>query len=174
MFPEEFIDYLVEYHGSRDYFECHEILEEFWKETDPGNKDSHWVGFILLAVSAYHHRRQNMAGAEKTMRKSLEILEQTDETLISGLGINYQSLILTLRESLGNIKKGQAYASIQLPIEDPALLSACKEKCRQKQYSWNSNAPISDDIIHRHTRRDRSEVINERNRQMELRSRRKR
>ena len=170
MFPEEFTDYLVEYHGSRDYFECHEILEEFWKETDPGNKNSHWVGFILLAVSAYHHRRQNMAGAQKTMQKSLEILEQTDESVISGLGIHYDSLISTLKESLRNIQNGEAYASIHLPVEDPALLAACKEKCRLNGYGWGTIAPISDDIVHKHLRRDRSEVINERNRQKELRS----
>ena len=27
-FPLKYIDFLVHFHGDRDYFECHEILEE--------------------------------------------------------------------------------------------------------------------------------------------------
>lgn len=33
MYPEAYIEYLAEFHGSRDYFECHELLEEHWKKT---------------------------------------------------------------------------------------------------------------------------------------------
>ena len=59
-FPQKYIEYLVHFHGDRDYFECHEILEEYWKKIDNGNKESIWVGLIQLAVANYHHRRKNL------------------------------------------------------------------------------------------------------------------
>ncbi len=62
MYPKAYIDYLVEFHATRDYFECHEILEEYWKEDPPKKRKRYWVGFIQLAVALYHHRRQNTAG----------------------------------------------------------------------------------------------------------------
>ncbi|PAD68333.1 hypothetical protein CHH83_14265, partial [Bacillus sp. 7586-K] len=34
MYDQEYIDFLVHFHCDRDYFECHEILEEHWKK-DP-------------------------------------------------------------------------------------------------------------------------------------------
>ena len=33
MYSQAYIDYLVHFHGDRDYFECHELLEEHWKKT---------------------------------------------------------------------------------------------------------------------------------------------
>ncbi|MCD2486520.1 DUF309 domain-containing protein, partial [Staphylococcus aureus] len=51
MYPKAYIDYLVEFHATRDYFECHEILEEYWKEDPPKKRKRYWVGFIELAVA---------------------------------------------------------------------------------------------------------------------------
>lgn len=34
VYPEAYVAFLHEFHTTRDYFECHEILEEYWKE-DP-------------------------------------------------------------------------------------------------------------------------------------------
>ena len=31
-YPEAYTDYLCYFHGARDYFECHEVMEEYWKE----------------------------------------------------------------------------------------------------------------------------------------------
>ena len=35
VYPEAYIEYLMYFHGNRDYFECHEVLEEYWKEVSP-------------------------------------------------------------------------------------------------------------------------------------------
>lgn len=37
MYPAEYLEYLVYFHADRDYFECHEILEEYWKEQGMNN-----------------------------------------------------------------------------------------------------------------------------------------
>ncbi|WP_260405419.1 DUF309 domain-containing protein, partial [Paenibacillus sp. 598K] len=64
IYPDDYIQYLIEFHVTRDYFECHELLEEYWKE-QPGDDPFYdtWVGLIQIAVSQYHHRRSNHRGA---------------------------------------------------------------------------------------------------------------
>ncbi|MEH7107402.1 DUF309 domain-containing protein, partial [Bacillus sp. JJ1764] len=124
MYPNEYISYLVHFHGDRDYFECHEILEEYWKNTEPGNKESVWVGLILLAVSCYHHRRGNFAGAVKTLEKAIPIFE-SKPNMIQQLGLNCHDLNLMLKERLSDIKDRHIYKSLNLPIADTALLQTC-------------------------------------------------
>ena len=44
MYPTEYIQFLIHFHGDYDYFECHEILEEYWKTKPRGNRDHYLVG----------------------------------------------------------------------------------------------------------------------------------
>ena len=76
-YPKAYILYLVHFHGDRDYFECHEILEEHWKEMDPKDRMSHWVGLIQIAVAVYHERRENRQGAIRTLTKATNNLSLT-------------------------------------------------------------------------------------------------
>jgi predicted metal-dependent hydrolase len=104
LYPKEYLQYLIHFHGNRDYFECHEILEEFWKKKDPRNKHSIWVGFIQLAVSNYHHRRGNFKGAQKTLKKALEIFH-SKENSITKLGLESPSFFKILYDSLDKIEE---------------------------------------------------------------------
>ncbi|WP_251555429.1 DUF309 domain-containing protein [Neobacillus muris] len=163
MYPKDYVDYLVHFHGDRDYFECHEILEDYWKKTDPGNKDSIWVGFILLAVSAYHHRRENFPGAQKTLEKAMPIFKNQAASL-SQLGLNQEILFDLLEQRLQFITEGQAYQSFELPIEDPELQQLCISACKKYGYVWGSESNLKDkELVHRHKLRDRTSVIEERN-----------
>lgn len=36
MYPTEYIQFLIHFHGDYDYFECHEILEGYWKTKPRG------------------------------------------------------------------------------------------------------------------------------------------
>lgn len=169
--PNEFIKYLVEYHGRRDYFECHELLEEYWKKADPRNMKSHWVGFILIAVSAYHHRRGNFAGAEKTAKKALIIFEEANASTISSLGIDYIELKQLIKKNIQLIQNKETYRSINLPIQNEDLQQTCLSMCKQHNLEWcQKKAVVSPDIVDRHLVRDRSEVIREREYQKKLRS----
>ena len=38
LFHPLFVDYCAYFNGNEDYFECHEVLEEYWKEVAPGDK----------------------------------------------------------------------------------------------------------------------------------------
>ncbi|MFZ7945113.1 MULTISPECIES: DUF309 domain-containing protein [Bacillaceae] len=169
MYPKEYIQFLAHFHGDRDYFECHEILEEYWKNTDCRNKSSIWVGLILLAVSTYHHRRSNFNGARRTLEKAIKIFE-TQAGWLRKLGLEKQLLndLLTVRLSL--IEKEAAYSSFDLPICDSTLLKMCENYCVKAGFPWGKDSDYTNiSLIHRHTLRDRSGVIEERHQSLKMR-----
>ncbi|MBT2686955.1 DUF309 domain-containing protein [Bacillus sp. ISL-47] len=162
MYPDDYIKFLVHFHGDRDYFECHEVLEEYWKSVDRNNKTSHWVGLILMAVSFYHHRRENFQGAERTLRKGISILENQPAEMTK-LGLEAGQLIEGLKNRLQAIKSGGNYTSFNLPIEDPILQAKCIKVCTGQGFNWGDNSNLDDEnLVHRHKKRDRSEVLKER------------
>jgi len=173
-YPKSYIQYLAHFHGDRDYFECHEILEEYWKATDPGNKKSVWVGLILLAVSNYHYRRKNAAGAIRTLRKSLEIFSQAKQSCLR-LGIDHGALIELLNKREKNLLNNKPYSSFNLPISDPEVVKLCHEECKENGFIWGAKSDLSDaDLINRHSARDRSDVIADRKMALDERKQEKR
>lgn len=162
MYSKAYLDYLLHFHGSRDYFECHEILEEHWKKDTAGERKKVWVGLIQIAVALYHHRRGNVDGAEKMLKSAMDIL-QHEKKAIHSLGIEWGMLMEKLDERLQAIQEGQKYESINLPIGDPLLRKQCMQLCHEKGWKWENPGPIQDEhIINKHTLRDRSEIIRER------------
>ncbi|WP_108672309.1 DUF309 domain-containing protein [Peribacillus acanthi] len=173
-YPEEYVAFLFHFHVTRDYFECHEILEEYWKEIDPKNRQSHWVGLILLAVSCYHHRRMNFSGAERTLHKSVQILSrETNQKHLSTLDLDTNRLNDMLLKQLVCIKNKEDYKSMNLPINSANLLAACKTYSNENGVQWGNQVPFSvdEEILHRHLLRDRSNVIEERLRQLKIKGR---
>ncbi|MDP5273955.1 DUF309 domain-containing protein [Chengkuizengella axinellae] len=161
-YPEEYIKYLVYFHGERDYFECHEILEEYWKEKEKPELDAAWVGLIQVAVSLYHQRRNNVKGAIKMMRSAISNLTEID---LQMLGINAKVFLEQLRSRLTNLISNEAlvYEDMNIPLKDVHLIKKCKQLCKDNNLSWQSHSNINDEaLIHKHTLRDRSEVIKSR------------
>ncbi|WP_191560923.1 DUF309 domain-containing protein [Metabacillus idriensis] len=174
MYPKAYIEYLVHFHGDRDYFECHEVLEEHWKEEQPKQRKAYWVGLIQIAVGLYHHRRNNWKGALRMMTNALAILEKEKEALLE-LGLDPAKTALLLRNKAKDIQNKVPYQSIQLPISDDNLLNECIEYCTKHQLQWGSVSNMNDEfLLHKHTRRDRSEVIIERKKSLALRQQKKR
>lgn len=59
-------DFEIQYNEKFDYFECHEILEEAWKNEDKNlNKDCGYVCLLQLSVCLHHLRNKNYVGASK-------------------------------------------------------------------------------------------------------------
>jgi uncharacterized protein len=162
LYPRAYIQFLAHFHGDRDYFECHEVLEEYWKETNDSTKDSIWVGFIQLAVSRYHHRRGNIYGAKKSLEKSIRIFSIQEKNLIN-LGLDKQILFPMLTGLQTELEKGEPYKSFNLPICDSQLLDLCTVTSEQNGCLWGKDSDIADaNLVHRHTLRDRTSVIQER------------
>lgn len=167
MFPRPLIDYLVYFHSIRDYFECHEVLEEHWKEE--GQKNRLWVGFIQLAVAMYHHRRNNFVGAERLIKSAIKIFEQENKQL-NTYGFDEDEFFELLIKRYETIKNRKAYFSTSLPIANRNLLEECIKKSQEIGLTWGAeNINASIELIDKHKLRDRSEIINERKKQLKKR-----
>lgn len=168
-YPEPYVSYLAHFHGDRDYFECHEVLEEYWKAVAPGARESHWVGLIQIAVSFYHYRRRNFTGALKTMKKAVSILEKKREE-INKLGIDSLRLLSLLAETIDRIESQTPYQSRNLPVSDPVLRKLCEDRCIEQGFKWCAKSALDNpELVNRHALRDRTEVILERKHQLALR-----
>lgn len=60
----------VELYNRREFFLCHEILEEVWKKQSGPEKELS-QGLIQIAVAYYHALRGNRPGAVKLLGKGL-------------------------------------------------------------------------------------------------------
>jgi uncharacterized protein len=163
LIPIAFIKYLYHFHVDRDYFECHEILEEYWKEETDQQKNSIWVGFILLAVANYHHRRNNFSGATRTLEKAIAIFHNEKEN-VANLGINVEPFTELLQTHRINLHKNNPYQSYSLPILlSNKQLSQCYSQDEIAQIDWGKESNLYDEsLINRHKLRDRKDVITER------------
>lgn len=160
--PYAFIVFLVYFQGVRDYFECHEILEEEWKEAPPEDRKGYWKGFIAVAVSQYHHRRGNFKGAKKAVDNAITRLNPEQELLFA-FGLDATQLLETLEETRDNIHQGKAYKSIQFPILDSTLLEECQRKSREKGCVLGNESDMTDEgLIHKHRMLNRDSVISKR------------
>ena len=54
----------------REFFECHEVLEEVWTP-ERGPRRLFLQSLIHVAVGFYHHGRGNPVGATRQLRKAL-------------------------------------------------------------------------------------------------------
>ncbi len=159
LFPKAYIDYLVEFHASRDYFECHELLEEYWQEHPEDPLALTWVGLIQLAVGLYHERRGNRRGAEKMLAQAERKLSQAP---LLQLGIEKDNLQEQLKRRIAALQSGEEipYTDINFHVINAELAAICKLSCEQRGLIWGAPSPLDNEaVVHRHTKRDRSEVI---------------
>ncbi|WP_096201037.1 DUF309 domain-containing protein [Bacillus sp. FJAT-45350] len=169
MYVKAYIDYLVYFNGYRDYFECHEVLEEQWKE----DKEHKWVGLIQLAVGLYHFRRDNTVGALRMLKSSKKLILSYEKE-ISKLLIDTNQLIKELDEVIVRIETSKPYKDITIPLIDVNLFKKCEILCTENGYSWGNPSNLQEEyLIHKHTKRDRTDVISERNKQLEVKRQKK-
>ncbi len=57
------------------FFECHEVLEELWRETE-GPLRELYRGLIQVVVGIYHLQRGNLVGARNLLARGLARVEQ--------------------------------------------------------------------------------------------------
>ena len=168
LYPQAYIEYLIHFHCDRDYFECHEILEEHWKEDAVSERKQYWVGLIQIAVSLYHHRRGNNLGALRMMKSALTICN-SHKLALTQLGLQVDQLIEMLQNKYHDIENGAPYKSINLPLNDKVLLETCVSKASKFGMSWGAESDLSNnELVHKHKLRDRSDVIAERQKQVLL------
>lgn len=172
MYPTAYIQFLIHFHGDYDYFECHEVLEEYWKQKPRGEQDNYWVGFIQIAVSLYHHRRSNWNGALRMMKSAIVILEKENDQ-VHQLGLDHPKLLSLLQNQVQSILNKETFTPMFLPVLDPSLEKTCIRVCTEQGITWkNTETSPTEYIIHKHTLRNRDHVIAERNEQLKKRKQR--
>lgn len=160
--PEALIEYLAHFNGTRDLFECHEVMEEYWKREGKNRHPSLCLGLIQLAVGLYHERRGNRPGARKMLESAIVHLKRSP---LSEYGLDRDRLLAETEERLKGLhssghEDGSGYADFNMPVADGELLALCRKRCAEVGAEWLQPSPMDrDELIHRHKLRDRSDVI---------------
>src|ERR1022692_4939633 len=63
----------IELFNAREFYECHEVLEDLWRPSW-GEERFFLQAIIHFAVGFYHHQQGNGIGAELQLRKGLRKL----------------------------------------------------------------------------------------------------
>ena len=82
----KFVRFIVLFNRDRDYYECHDVMEELWLEE---GRSRFWQGLLQVAVGLHHYENDNYTGAVKLLRAALEKLDGYAET---EAGINVKRL----------------------------------------------------------------------------------
>ncbi|TXK86024.1 DUF309 domain-containing protein [Paenibacillus sp. N3.4] len=77
-----YVAYLYYFNEKRDYFECHEVMEELWLEE---GRSPLYQGLLQVAVGLYHHANGNVSGSIKLFSAGLNKLSSYPD---DSLGIN--------------------------------------------------------------------------------------
>lgn len=151
LFHSLFIKFCTYFNGNQDYFECHEVLEEYWKEIN-GKKNHPLVGYIQIASSLYHWRRGNFQGALKLMKNALLILEQNERSIFFEY-IDFPMLFSNCQNALTFIEKKLPFQSFKIQITNETL-----NQLVQKEIE---NLPSMDKhfLLHKHMLRNREDIL---------------
>lgn len=115
--------FLYEFHTTRDYFECHELLEELWKKTAEKslNKIHPIVVLLQLSVSCYHWRRKNNAGAKKLLKCAITKFDALHGAF-EPYGIDEEKLFTLIQKILIEIDNNSTYKDFNLPLTNRACI----------------------------------------------------
>ncbi len=150
------------------FFECHEVLEEYWKEHPEDPNSEAYVGLIQVAVSLYHQRRGNLSGAVKMLTSAIQRL---DKERLERLGIDGEKFRERLQARLQECMDPASfiYSDLDIPLKDETLTTLCGQACARTGKVWGQPTDMNDAfLIHKHTLRDRSTVVAERELQKQL------
>ncbi|WP_409345776.1 DUF309 domain-containing protein [Paenibacillus sp. MBLB4367] len=114
-----YVAFLYYFNAERDYFECHEVMEELWLEE---GRSPLFQGLLQVAVGLYHHWNGNVSGSIKLFTQGIDKLQQYPEQVH---GIDLGKLLEDSRHYLAKLHRirEEPFASYDLDIVilDPAL-----------------------------------------------------
>jgi hypothetical protein len=114
-----YVEFLYFFNVTRDYFECHEVMEELWMEQ---GRSPFCQGLLQVAVSLYHFRGGNRSGAVKLMTAAIDKLSPYPAAT---WGIDLGRLLEECREYLARLERYSSqpfeFYDLDIVITDPAL-----------------------------------------------------
>jgi len=159
-----FINFIVYFNENQDFFEGHEVLEEYWNSFQHRNKEHPLIGYILLSTGMYHWRRGNLVGGKRTLRKALKKLLKTEIEYPNFTdGIDFKELLICIDTALQHIENNEPFYSFPIHILSEDIFSLVETIKPQMKL-----LPLgSDDLIHKHMLRDRSSILQARNEKLD-------
>ena len=140
-----FDEYVLLFECHADYFECHEVLEEAWQAG--GRTHLGYAALIQYAVSHYHARRGNVAGAEKSLYYFKQKLPLAAPSL-EALGVDVARL--------KSIAEDESFET-EIPLHP-----AARDRIDSLKSEYPPTTLSFEQLVHKHVMRDRSDVLRER------------
>lgn len=115
-----YVMFMYHFNETRDYFECHEVMEQLWLEN---GRNPVYQGLLQVAVGLYHHHNENDNGAVKLFTAALEkIIHEPGRDL----GIDFSKLKHDTAKYLQQLHHRETHPfhpySIVIDIIDPELI----------------------------------------------------
>jgi predicted metal-dependent hydrolase len=107
-----YIQFLYHFNIDRDYFECHEVMEELWLEE---GRSPLYQGLLQVAVGLYHARNDNTSGAIKLFSQAVGKLELYRD---HQLGIDMERLIQESRLYITELQQHELLAGSTFEFHD--------------------------------------------------------
>lgn len=152
LFHPLFVEFCAYFNVQEDYFECHEVLEDYWKDCAPGERLHPLVGYVQLATGMYHYRRGNVIGAARTLEKAQHNLQQNEQSPFVDY-IDLEKLQRDISLTLQRLAKNDAFQAFSLQLTNHALQARVNERAL--------SLPAQDQhyLLHKHMLRDRSHIL---------------
>jgi predicted metal-dependent hydrolase len=129
-----YVEFVYYFNVDRDYFECHEVMEELWLEE---GRAFIYQGLLQVAVGLYHYRNGNVSGAIKLFTAALEKLQRCRP---QEMGIDMARLVEDSRIYLQRLERLDQepfeFYDLDIRIIDPALSDKVEE--------LKENPPVTD------------------------------
>lgn len=122
-YDPRFVRFVVLFNVDRDYFECHEVMEELWLEE---GRSRLYQGLLQAAVGLHHWRNGNAGGAVKLFGASLEKLSGYGEL---EMGLDLAALRLEVERALSLFETGggvPAFRPFTVRVVDGELAAAAE------------------------------------------------
>jgi predicted metal-dependent hydrolase len=100
----------IELFNQREFFECHEVLEEEWTP-ERGPRRLFLQSLIHVAVGLYHAGRENPVGASRQLRKALRKL---GGYLPECEGVDTERLYREAADALAAIEAGASVPEVRI------------------------------------------------------------
>jgi len=117
-----YVAFLAYFNRERDYFECHEVMEQLWLEE---GRDPLYQGLLQVAVGLYHHRNGNIDGGVKLLTAAAAKLAGRESVT---LGIRLDKLLADAERHLAGLvrhaEEPYPFRDLDIEIVDPLLSAA--------------------------------------------------
>lgn len=114
-----YVEFIYYFNVERDYFECHEVMEELWLEE---GRSPVFQGLLQIAVGLYHYRNGNVSGSIKLFSQGINKLQDQPEVLYGiRLGKLVEDARLYVRRLERLAQEPFPFYDLDIEIADPAL-----------------------------------------------------